>query len=64
MQVVFSHPPIGTIGLSEEEAIAKYGASKIRVYTSRFTNLFYGTWQMAPEDKPKTAMKLVSELWK
>jgi len=32
-----------------------------QVYTSKFTNLYYGTWQMSPDDKPKTAMKLVCE---
>eukprot|EP00616_Rhizochromulina_sp_CCMP1243_P003012 CAMPEP_0118973860 /NCGR_PEP_ID=MMETSP1173-20130426/10944_1 /TAXON_ID=1034831 /ORGANISM="Rhizochromulina marina cf, Strain CCMP1243" /LENGTH=511 /DNA_ID=CAMNT_0006923555 /DNA_START=13 /DNA_END=1548 /DNA_ORIENTATION=- len=57
--VVFSHPTIGTIGLTEEEAKAKHGEDNVRVYKSTFTNLFYGPWQMPPEDKPKTAMKLV-----
>ncbi|CAB9497253.1 Glutathione reductase, chloroplastic (Fragment) [Seminavis robusta] len=40
--VVFSHPPIGTIGLTEEEAVAKYGQDNIKVYRSRFVNLYYG----------------------
>lgn len=57
--VIFSHPPIGTIGLSESEAIEKYGADNIKVYRSKFSNLYYGPWQVEPEDKPKTAMKLV-----
>lgn len=30
-----------------------------QVYTSRFTNLFYGPWRLDADDKPKTAMKLV-----
>jgi len=60
--VVFSHPPIGTVGLSEDAAIAKYGADKIKVYTSTFTNLFYGTYQIEPDDKPKPAMKMVTLL--
>ena len=29
--VVFSHPPIGVCGLTEEQAIAKYGADNIKV---------------------------------
>jgi len=57
--VVFSHPTIGTIGLTEEEARKEYGDDRIKVYKSVFTNLFYGPYQVAPEDKPKTAMKLV-----
>lgn len=57
--VVFSHPPIGTIGLTERQAIEKYGKEKIKVYKSKFANLYYGPWQVGPEDKPKTAMKLI-----
>jgi glutathione reductase (NADPH) len=57
--VVFSHPPIGTIGLTEREAIAKYGSENVTIYLSRFANLYYGPWDVCPEEKPKTAMKLV-----
>lgn len=38
--VVFSHPPIGTIGLTEPEAIAQYGADNVKVYTSGFTAMY------------------------
>lgn len=54
--VVFSHPPIGTVGLTEDEAIAQYGADMIKVYQSRFTNMFYAL----SEDKRPTVMKLVT----
>jgi glutathione reductase (NADPH) len=57
--VIFSHPPIGTIGLTEREAIAKYGADNIKTYSSKFTNLYYGPWPINGDDKPKTVMKLV-----
>ena len=57
--VVFSHPPIGTIGLTEDEAIEKYGEENIKVYRSKFTNLYYGPFQIEPDEKPKTCMKLV-----
>jgi len=57
--VVFSHPPIGTIGLTEKEAIKKYGEENIKVYKSKFSNLYYGPWKVDPSEKPKTAMKLV-----
>jgi len=57
--VVFSHPTIGTIGLTEEEAVEKYGEENIKVYRSKFANLYYGPWQVEPDDKPKTAMKLI-----
>lgn len=38
--VVFSHPAIGTIGLTEEQAIAKYGEEKVTVYKSTFTPMY------------------------
>lgn len=60
--VVFSHPPIGTVGLTEEQARSKYGDANIKTYTSTFTNLWYGTYQIEPDAKPKTAMKLVCTL--
>lgn len=38
--VVFSHPAIGTVGLTEEEAIQNYGAENIHIYTSSFTSMY------------------------
>jgi glutathione reductase (NADPH) len=38
--VVFSHPPIGTIGLTTQEAEAKYGKDNVKVYTSGFTAMY------------------------
>ena len=53
--VVFSHPPIGTVGLTEEEARARHGDA-VKIYSSRFTAMYY-----APvEHKRQTAMKLVT----
>ena len=57
--VVFSHPPMGTIGLTEQQAVEKYGVDNIKVYNSKFANLYYGPWQVEADDKPKTAMKLI-----
>ena len=57
--VVFSHPPIGTIGLTEKQAIEKYGQNNVKIYRSKFANLYYGPWQVDQDDKPKTAMKLI-----
>lgn len=57
--VVFSHPTIGTIGLTEPRAIAKYGEANIKVYKSKFANLFYGIFDN-DEDKSKTMMKLIT----
>ena len=52
--VVFSHPAIGTVGLTEEEAREQHGDA-VKVYQSSFTPMFY-----APSSHgQKTAMKLV-----
>lgn len=57
--VVFSHPPIGTIGMTEDQAVSKYGKDNIRVYNSSFANLYYGIFDVDSNDKPKTRMKLI-----
>ena len=51
--VVFSHPPIGTIGLSEDEARQCY--DMVRVYQTEFTPMRYAL----ASHKSTTAMKLV-----
>ena len=38
--VVFSHPAIGTVGLTEEEAIKEYGQEHIKVYKSSFASMY------------------------
>ena len=52
--VVFSHPPIATIGVTEEAARDQYG-ERIRVYQTRFTAMYNS---ISGHDIP-TAMKLV-----
>ena len=53
--VVFSHPPIGTVGLTEEEAKARYGDDGVKIYQARFTDLYYA---LTPKREP-TVVKLV-----
>ncbi|MFC0308178.1 glutathione-disulfide reductase [Gallibacterium trehalosifermentans] len=43
--VVFSHPPIGTIGLTEPQAIEQYGADHVKVYKSTFTSMYTAVTQ-------------------
>ncbi|RUO18996.1 glutathione-disulfide reductase [Aliidiomarina iranensis] len=38
--IVFSHPPIGTIGLTEVEAIAEYGEDQVKAYSSGFAAMY------------------------
>jgi len=52
--VVFSHPPIGTVGMTEDAARERYGV--VKVYQSRFTNMVHAL----SEHKPKSLMKLIT----
>lgn len=55
--VIFSHPPIGTIGMSEEEARETYGNEDIKVYQAIFTSMH----SSITANKQKTYMKLVCQ---
>jgi glutathione reductase (NADPH) len=54
--VVFSQPPLGTIGLSEPDAIKLHGKSKIKIYQTRFSPLI----NALGEDKTPVVIKLVT----
>ena len=61
--VVFSHPPIGTIGLTEEQAIKKHGSENLKIYNSTFVNLWYGSfYNGGVGEKPYTKYKLITLL--
>ncbi|XP_075006460.1 glutathione reductase, mitochondrial isoform X1 [Calonectris borealis] len=53
--VVFSHPPIGTVGLTEDEAVATHGRENVKIYSTSFTPLYHAVTQR----KVKCVMKLV-----
>lgn len=53
--VVFSHPAIGTMGLTEEQAIAQYGKENVKVYNSSFAAMYTAV----TEHRQMTKMKLV-----
>lgn len=55
--VVFSHPEAGSIGLTEDEAIKQYGKDNIKVYTSKFTAMYYAML----EHKSPTRYKIICE---
>ncbi|CAD5249969.1 glutathione oxidoreductase [Alteromonas sp. 38] len=53
--VVFSHPPIGTMGLTEPEAVEQYGEDNIKVYSSSFASMYTAVTR----HRQMTKMKLV-----
>ena len=52
---VFSQPELSSVGLSEEEAIERYGSEQIRIHRSRFRPMS----QALPKRDPKVLLKLV-----
>lgn len=52
--VMFTHPPLGTIGLTEEAAREQYGDA-VKVYSTSFNPMYYSF----TKHKVKTVMKLV-----
>ena len=53
--VIFSHPAIGTVGLSEQQAVEKLGVENVKVYETVFTPMYYAF----AKRQPKCTMKLV-----
>ncbi|KAI8056592.1 glutathione-disulfide reductase [Syncephalis plumigaleata] len=53
--VIFSHPPAGSVGLSEADARERHGDANVRVYNTRFTNMY----NAMTDHKPPTVFKLV-----
>ncbi len=53
--VIFSHPTIGTIGLTEDEARAEYG-DDVKAYSSSFIGMYYALGT----DKQRSVMKLIT----
>ncbi|KAH7918482.1 hypothetical protein BV22DRAFT_1041739 [Leucogyrophana mollusca] len=54
--VVFSHPTIGTVGLTEPEARAEYGDA-VKIYKSSFRSLYFS--QIEESHKEPTVYKLI-----
>lgn len=58
--VTFTHPPTGSIGLTENEAIEKFGKPNLKIYNSSFVNLYYSMMENQ-EMKQKTIVKLICQ---
>jgi glutathione reductase (NADPH) len=54
--VVFGHPPLGTVGLSEPAARAKFGDDAVKCYAASFVPMYHALTTA----RHKTRMKLVT----
>ncbi|ORZ02423.1 hypothetical protein BCR43DRAFT_554903 [Syncephalastrum racemosum] len=52
---IFSHPPSGTVGLTEDQARAQFGDANVKIYQSKFVNMYFSML----DHKEPTAYKLV-----
>lgn len=60
--VVFTHPPLAVMGLTESQAIEKYGADAVTVHRSTWVNMLYSREFLVEGHgpmPPKTRAKLV-----
>jgi glutathione reductase (NADPH) len=54
--VIFGRPPIGTVGLTEEQARQRHGAANVRIYRSGFVPLYHALTRA----RPRSEMKLIT----
>jgi glutathione reductase (NADPH) len=59
--VVFAHPEVGSTGLTEPEAIKKYGKENVKVYQTKFSAMFFDVFPPEEKKKEPTAMKIICQ---
>ena len=59
--VVFAHPEVGTIGMTEPAAVSKFGKENIKIYHTKFTPMFYNFHPAEEKKLQPTEYKLICE---
>jgi len=54
--VIFTHPPLATLGLTEAQARNQYGEQNVKVYRSNFVAMYHAL----STDRPKTHIALIT----
>ena len=61
LTLVFAHPEVGTIGMTEPAAISKFGKENIRIYHTKFTPMFYSFHPTEEKKLQPSEYKLICE---
>ncbi|KIW94231.1 glutathione-disulfide reductase [Cladophialophora bantiana CBS 173.52] len=59
--VVFSHPEVGATGLTEPQAIERYGKENVKVYHTKFSAMYYDVYPPEEKKKEPTEFKIVCQ---
>ncbi|KAF2107552.1 glutathione-disulfide reductase [Lophiotrema nucula] len=57
--VVFSHPEVGTVGLTEPQAVERYGQKNLKVYKTKFAAMYFDLYPAEGRSKHPTQYKLI-----
>ncbi|KXT76385.1 glutathione-disulfide reductase [Streptococcus sp. DD12] len=55
--VIFSHPPMASVGLSEAAAVAKFGSDEIKTYRSSFVSMYTAVTDHRQPNKMKLVVR-------
>lgn len=58
--VVFSHPNVGTTGLTEPQAIEKYGKDQVKIYHTAFKAMYFDLFPEPERSKNPTEYKVIT----
>ena len=59
--VVFSHPTVGTTGLTQPQAEEKFGKDNLKIYQAKFSDMFYTVFDDVEKAKNPTSFKLICQ---
>ena len=59
--IIFSHPPIGSVGITEDAAKQKWSADTVKTYKSQFVNMYYSP-MIDQSKKQQSLFKVITHI--